>query len=433
MKRIPKVLIAALAIELGFFLFELGGQLFGSPEWILSPRWRLGESGADLASLVLFAVGYLAFARGLTGGRRTGALVSVAGSFVALGLTATWLVFEAIQLDYEKMKPIFAVTEYLWAAVPLLIACGLAAAAGRERLRITIPLVVATVCVHPPPLLANVLWGWISSEHGRYLYEVLGLAGLGIRIALIALASHDRTEVPDVQRASRGLERAARAIWLRLIAAVVLTGLTLLAAMGGAGMLGALKLALISSAIINIVAMVQLAIGAIGAAVAEAPDLPRLPLFVGGALSLWTAGALLAQLPYIYRAMYGSGSDEFGFGHDAQDFLMAFSVVIPVVAAFAMVAIGLAISSFANRRAAPGLQHQASGAVPGFIGLMIASIAITSWLLQSADSQGTFILFSLAAVVAGIWGWVLMARLYSAGASEMVLEPGLPTARLENG
>jgi len=233
------------------------------------------------------------------------------------------------------------------------------------------------------------------------------------------------------ETATAGLRTIASALWLRVIAACGVAGLTLLLMLGkpGEGAVGVLKLAMISGAVINAISVAMMTRGALAASRSGIADLPRTPLVLAAAAAVWCLGVALSQLPHMYRMLYGD-HDEYGSGHDSQDYVQALALTVPLVATGAVAAVAAAIGGFASRRGLEQLRSEAQGKGAGFVALMLGSIAVQAWLLPKADSLGSFAFLTLCAAACGLFATVLMARLCTLAADSLHATPGLPSAKV---
>lgn len=420
------------ALTLGFAIgFVMMGMrivfVHVQPETWRAVRFNLISEGTTVASLALCLLGALELARRMTGRAAQGIKLAALG--FAGGLAAD-VSYTAIQLvdEFWKHQWISTTFAYSFFTAWLLVAIGLGVAHWEKRRDIAGAVVLVSLLAWPPPFLAKTLYGWLPAGKTAWTFEMVLLA-FRLVVLLAAFAALERTAATsDPPLAARGLRTAAKALWLRVIAAVGLVLLTLLMIGGGGsrGSVDVLKLAMIVAAIINIVALAQVGFGAARAARAGVAGLGRWPLVVGGAATLWAAGVTLAQFPWLYKMLYKG--DEGLFGRDARELAQALSVTMPLVVTAGIAAIAFAIGGLAVRRGNEELRGHVQGKGTGFVALTLVSVAIQSWMLPKAGSLGAFAMLSLLAASAGLVATVMMAKLLGLAADALESEPGLPSA-----
>jgi hypothetical protein len=427
MKKLPPTLLLALAVEIiatsTFVVWRVTHSLL-TDIVSLSMAWE----GASLVTYVLAIAGLLEMARRTTGRESLGLRISAAGFGVGIVIMGFWqaVVFVQPQWDGSTFQLLSQWGVFAANAAPL---AGLIIATSlRHR---TAALVGAGVLVvaAPVPPLARIIYGWITSWQTSIVVEHSLHAGVVVTMLVLAarVAGGDAPRDPDA--ATLGLRTIGTAIWLRIIGALTLAGLTVMLLLGRAsdGSAGILKLATMSYAVVGIIAMIMLARGALGAVRSGIADLPRAPFVASAAGTLWCLGIALYKLPYEYRALYGS-HDAYGLATHTEDVPQALSVAMPLVSLAAIAIVATAISGFAARRGLDQLRAEAQGKGTAFVVLMLVSIAVQSWLLPDAGSLGSFAMFTLAAAVAALVATVQMARLCTLAADSLHAEPPLPKA-----
>lgn len=415
-RAIPPALMLAFALDLGFLVVRLVFTSSGA-------RWALAEDGVALAVNALAMFGLIDLARRLSGREGQGLRIAMAGFAGKLAL----VMVGGLVLNFTSWssETIFTVDGYLWFAAKLAVPIGLAIAAWKRAPVLVAVAVVARLADDLPPPLARAFYGWLDlGVQGWFVLDsVLRAVGIVLAIAVVATVARG-APTSEPARAVAGLRRSASALKLRVIAAVVMTGLTLLVIAGksGEGAVSMLKLAMMAGAVINIVAMVLLALGTVEAARSGLGDLPRWPLLLSSVLAMWCVGVLLAQLPYLYRMLYAGDRED--------DYAQAWSVGLPLIATAGIALIAVAVSGLASRRGDDELRAEASGKGAGFVLLMLVSVAIQTWWLPKADSLGVFVGMTLCAAVAGLYATLILAKLCDLAAVAVDREPGLPTAKL---
>lgn len=432
MKKLPPTLLIALAIEV-VWIFTFGMRALFTDPRDYSIALNLASSGMFVVIYVLGIAGFLELAGRTTGRTRIGLRVVAAGFALGLADMGFWIVFSYVQ-PHWSIEKIGLVQQWSWFVLNLLPVLGLVIATfDRDRRAAVIGLVVLLIA-DPLPPLAQPMYGWLGDswkamiglENGLRLVEVILMFVLARLVA-------DGEPVRARDIASSGLRTIASALWLRVIAAVGVSGLTLMLMLGssGEGSMGVLKLAMLSGAVINAISVAMMVRGALAASRGGVVDLPRTPLVLAAGGALWCLGVALHQLPFTYRMLYGDHDDfSFSGSHDTQDYAQALALTMPLVATGAIAAVAAGIAGFAGRRGLEQLRDEAQGKGAGFVGLMLASIAIQAWLLPKADTRASFAMMTIGAAVLALWATVLMARLCALAADSLHAEPGLPTATL---
>jgi hypothetical protein len=431
MKKLPPTLLVALAIEVVSILVFGIREMLASPEsWSISIN--LASTGLAVTTYVLGIAGFLELAGRTTGRTRAGLQLAVAGFGLGLANMVFWHVFVYLQPHWDPAT-IGRVQQWGWFAVNLVPVLGVVLASWDRDRRAAVLGLVALLIADPLPPLAQPLYGWIGHswkamvglENGLRLVEVIVLFVLACKVA-----QGEPARAPDT--ASEGLRTIASALWLRVIAAVSVAGLTMMLMLGapGEGSFGILKLAMLAGAAINAISMLMMTRGALAASSGGVADLPRTPLAIAAAGAVWCLGVALYQLPYLYRMLYGN-HDDYSFGsHDTQGYVQALALTAPLVATGAFAVVAIAISGFAARRGLEQLRAEAQGKGAGFVGLMLASVGIQAWLLPKADGLGTFAAMTVGAALCALSSTVMMARLCALAADSLHAEPGLPPAKV---
>jgi hypothetical protein len=131
----------------------------------------------------------------------------------------------------------------------------------------------------------------------------------------------------------------------------------------------------------------------------------------------------------MFRMLYGN-RDSYAYGGDTPEILQALTIAGPLVAIGAIAVIATSIGGFAARRGLDQLRAEAQGKGAAFVGLMLANVALQSWLLPKADSLGSFVGMTFASAAFALWATVQMARLCTLAADSLHAEPPLPKATL---
>ena len=396
-------------------------------DFVRSARFTLVTEGTTFALFVLAILGTLDLARRLAGRERLGVRIAT------VGLAAAFVVdigfgLVSFMSDPWKHRSLYTVLSHgyfvAWFSVPV----GLAVAAWHRR-AVALALPIVSFLAVPPPLLGETLYGWLDLSRKSGWFFDMSLRAVNLAVIVVGFIVVARGAIATSRPlAAHGLRSAAKALWLRVIAAVGLALLTLvvIAGKGGTGSLEVLRLAMVTAAVINILALVQFGLGATRAARAEVSELGRWPLLAAGGTALWGAGVMLAQLPYVYKALYQAGDS---FMRDMHaEYMQSLAIALPVLVTVGIGLLAIAINGLAARNGNENLRAEAQGKGIGFVMLMLVSLAIQLWMLPKAGSLGAFTLLTLLAAGASLAATVLMAKLCGLGAEELEREPGLPTA-----
>jgi hypothetical protein len=428
-RAIPPALLLALATTMMFSIVRTVFFLTSPLEDWYSPRFILVGEGTGFAWVVLALVGSYELARRETGRAAKGMLLATSALAMAVALDVTWGLaqFSTMSAGNTTLHHVYDWLMWLsWTAVPIGFALAVPA---RHRWLAIVAVAVSSCAFLPPPMrhLPGKLLGF--ERTGMVLLDlVLRLARVGAWLALLLVAARGTTAV-DRHAAARGFRLAGRALWLRVIAALamVCVMLTMLGSRGGGG--GGLKLAMLGQGVVSVIALAMLGWGALRAARAGVTELGRWTLVLGGGAALWVAGVALAQLPAIYRMFEGDSWSR----HDATVWVEALAVASPLAVILAVALVASAVSGYAARRGDPDLQGTATGHSLGFVALMLAALALQTWMLPAARSAGSVVALLLFAAIASLWATVMMARLFDRAATVLEDDPALPTASVVSG
>jgi hypothetical protein len=430
-RALPPALLLAFA---GWFALTAARVIWwlGASEPWRSVRLTLALDAGVFACEVLALYGSFELARRL-GGRAAIGIRIAAWAFV--GVLAMDGVYTAASFAerFWEHETLLQVMQYAYYAAWLAVVIGVCVACGRARRLLGIAIVIVSVLTWPPPFLQKTMYGWLpGGKTGLALDGILH----GVRYALLlaGFAAVARgTAVMNPGMAATGLRLAARSLWLRLLAAVIVPLITLMMIAGksGRGGLELLRVATLAALVINIIAFTQFGIGALRAARGSVVELGRWRLALGAAASLWAGGVVLAQTPWVYKSLYKPDSLVFSRA-ELQVYSEAFSVAMPIVYIAGMGLIIIAILGLAARRGNAELSGHAQSKGAAFVTLSLVALAITAWMLPGAmrksSSLGSPVMLILLALGSAVVALVMLARLLNLGAGELEREPGLPTA-----
>jgi hypothetical protein len=412
MKKLPPTLLAALGLDI--LVTAVGALLTLVHSMDSSVRVQLAFNGVDIVTYVLGIAGFVELARRRTGIERTGLHITIGAFALGIATMVFWQIVTFVQPHWSDHTWTL-LSRWGYLPISFLPTFGLVIASSRRNRRGAAAAFVLLLVAAPIPPVAQKLYGWIGGWRAMVTVEDVMHISLAVAMLLLSTLLSDGEPARNPEEATSGLRTIASALWLRVIAAVTVTGLTLMLMMGsaGEGSVGILKLAMFSGAIVNAISFVMLAYGALAAVRSAVPDLPRWPVVAAAAGATWCLGVVAYQLPYTYRLLYGS--HDYGFASGPQEYVQALSLAVPLVATGAIAVIAAAIGGFAGRRGLEQLRADAQAKGAGFVGLMLASIAIEAWLLPKADA---------------LWATVLMARLCATAAESLNADPPLPTAKV---
>jgi hypothetical protein len=432
-RAVPPALLVGLALPVLWALARIALYLNNSEMTRNYQKVILVGEGVGFATSFLLLAGTLELARRMTGRARTGLNVAVAG--VALAFAADVLAglvqFAPKPWDHRWVWQVY---DYVGASSWLLFAVGLLIALPAARRVLGFIAVAVTFLTWPIEPLREPLFGWmdLGQKSSMYFDSVMRLVRYAMFIAVAIAASTGTSTTTDAYAAGSGLRLAAKALWLRVIAAVsvVLFTLMMVASRGSGGM-ELFKLVMMGQGLLGVIALTMFGGGAVRAARASVPGLSGYTLVVGGAGSLWAAGVSLAQLPYLYKMLYRSSEDSYSRS-ESMEWAQALATAMPIVVVVGVALLATAISGYAARRGKEDLRTSAQGNGIGFVALMLVAVAIQTWMLPKASSVGNYAMLALLAAGAGLWGTVLMAKLLARGADTIEEEPGLPPASIVN-
>ncbi|HET9988664.1 MAG TPA: hypothetical protein VFQ65_09085 [Kofleriaceae bacterium] len=377
----------------------------------IAPRFWLFRAGLGYVAIGFAIYGALELAGLLRGRAALGAKLAAAGwaSSIVINLVGSVL---AMTGSWEDQ--IGRTMQWIWWVAMLAIGCGLALAALRRPFAAIAGALVWLVIERPPVFDA---WMWrqlVDHPDARLAIFVAQLVLKGaVVLGLAAVAAGgvpDGFVIRDPQRIRWGHTKIANALWLRVIAISALPLVTLVVMGSHDGKrLEALGYAMIAAGFVNVLSFLGFGLGALDAARANHPDLRRTPFFLGAAGSLWCAGVTLYQLPELYQVMFG---DRSGFlAERGQDMVSAFVIVLPLVAAAAIVMWTIGAGGFALHRERLDLSERAQRTALWFVVLTAASVAVSQWLLPEARSDGSSFLLLVLALVCGVVAIVNAASL----------------------
>jgi hypothetical protein len=427
MKKLPPTLLVALAIDLVVIATSLA-MMIGHSSYGGSLRFELALDGADVVSYVLGIAGFVELSRRNTGLAATGLRIAIGAYVLGLAMTVFWQACTFFQPHWSE-HTWQVVTSWAFFATSFLPTLGLVIATSQRHRRAAVAGAVVLIVAAPVPPLARLLYGWITGWKASITVQDALHVALTVAILLLSALLADGEPTREPRSAAYGLRTIGSALWLRVIAAVTVAGLTLMLMMGHAGedAFAILKLAMFSGAIVNALSLVMLTWGALAVMRSGIGDLARWPIVAVAAGATWCLGVAAFQLPYTYRMLYGSD----GFGASgAQEHVQALAVAVPLVATGTIAAIAIAIAGFAARRGLEKLRSEAQSKGTAFVVLMLVTVGLQVGMLPKADTLGSFAALTIICAVCSLWATVVIARLCTAAAEAANADPGLPTAKI---
>ena len=428
-KRLPLALVIGLVIQAAFDTARLIHYLhISEASW---ETWSLFEEGFDFASTALITVGLFELARGLRDRAQLGARIAAWGQVAMLAMLALWLGLMAWgNAGHEwggTVKFIELASRYVSSLAFLVTAIGLWMATRNRALGIA---GVAIALIGTPVPVVGELIGNMLSLDGM-LGMIVSMAPYAliscVWLAQIAVAARDVELPPASVPASLAFTRAARALWLRVIAACTLGGLTFFAALsGGIGMVDLLKGVTLLAPLVDAIALVLFARAALQLGRAGiAPWRTTL----AATFALFSTGALAQRLPTTYALLYGD--------HDHSDLargssLMIYSITVPLAAGTAIALMLLAVGQLARERNAEDVRENIAVRTGVFVVLTLGSLFVATYgVSHLPPSPGLVIFILLALVCASFYTLVLAAKICGQGAELVERDPiGLPSATL---
>jgi hypothetical protein len=428
MRKLPPVYPIAFATWLVSLVVTFVQSFQGFEQ--RSDRMGLVGIGAHFAGNALLVAGAFELSRRVAGRARQALRVAgwVSLAFILAAMVMRWTA--AFLRGEHSLSTFYEVWGNIAAALEVATVIALAVAAWSQRSLAIGGLAVCVVAI-AANRIAGPLSNWLDWGRGGFyrVYALASLVDLAGTSALVLGAARTAAAVsPEPPRATRGLSRVAGALYMRVVAMCVGTGLTVLFVVGmshrGDSVESFLKLGVFSGAAVALLSQAWLSIGVIDAASAAVGELAPWSLGIAAALALWCTGVMNFQLPEMYATLYGK------YGSFGGDMAQALATALPLVATVSLAIVAATIGAFATRRSLEELRVHASGKGIGFVVLTLVGIAITGWGIPKAESLSSFVVMSLGAIGAMLAASLLMARLCKLAASAVDSEPGLPTAKI---
>jgi hypothetical protein len=411
---------------------ELGPQI---------ARWSLLDIGFDAAVASLILVGGIELVRRSAGTARTGAKIIVGAAIALLVLKC---VQQAINTFYiplhddmsiDTRRSIWEWTSRCYATTWLAIASGIAVTCWhRAPLRpFAIGLVVAMLLAVPYDFYAKYLYELLDSDGGRSIVPTIVFGALGLTTAALSavllcrLRAPAETE-PGWDRAARGLDRTASALYARLW--IALSGallVVMLFSSRGSGGESMAKLWLVGIPLANAIAGLVLVTGVFGAAGLAVAGAPRKALVASGAAMAFTLMVSSLQVALLVFVVVKENRDL----DNAEDTVQALPVLLPIVGGIALVLLGIGLSRLARLVGSPELQRRATGAITAVVISQLV-VSIAPWVMQKSPptSPGSMIFALLVIAGAAIVALLVLARTCRELATALRMRYELPVAQV---
>jgi len=425
---ILKVLIpAAYALDVVLFREHAGTASFA--RWV---GFELTVRGWYFVAHVLLMFGALELSHLLVGRAARGAKLAAIAASILLAAEIAMAVWE---LDPDGSRStVAAYIRWGWFAVAAIAGIGFAFAACKRPVVAMLVGVACMVLLRPP-----VLSTWLDRTFADSLPTLeLVISGIDLAAALV-LGGLALVAVADLrsgfliampQRAREGLGWIARSLWLRLAGVLVIPLVMLmLSSHGHEDPRSMMAKAAVVASFISIVSFTVFGLGALDVARSQHAEVRRWPFLIAAIASLWSAGVMLAQVAEAYRAATAPRSEYFESPTNA--FATSLTVVVPLVAIAASIAIALAISGFAKRRGNVELATRAQSSAILVGTLQLGALVVANMLMPAAPTKAALGMVILGGVVAGIVVLANVARLASDG--RMLVDeppPVIPVAQV---
>ena len=427
-RNTPPILLTAFALDLVFTAAHVVSRLVqsGERDYLAVDRWDMASTGMWAAFVVMFCIGMFDLASRLTGGAAIAARVASL-AYGAMFATSTLLNVLSVLELLPHGEMIWKVEQYTYWGLGTCVAIALAfAASKRSRAAAVVGFALSMVARMPgflgEPLFQALDLGPRATE---IVYTVLGILHT-IAYLVLVIAATDGVEVPRRELATRGFGLAASSLTLRVIAAAAGVVLVVMAVSSrGEGGASLIRFGMIGGLLVNLISFAMFGLGALRAARSALDGIARYTAAVAGAASLWCAGVMLEQLPQFYQVLYHQGH-----GSSGAERLQALSIAQPLVATLAGALLAAVISGFARARNDEPLTTRAGAAGVGYVLLMLASVGVTSFLLETARSQGMLLGMMLLAAGCGLAAQVMLAKVCRSASASIDVDPGLPGARI---
>lgn len=424
---VPPPLVLGLLLHIGFALLQLLAGLAGAR--VFEGIWDLLGWGFQASASVLIAVGAFQLARRVSEPARFGARLVGVAHIAAIGMLGFWLLI-SIALEHDQaIFDAFTLGRYLTSFVALGAAVGFGLVSNGVGLQLGLP-VLAFIGV-PMPFMTRWLFHDVGSLDAAYIFEFVPaviLAALSLAAVMSRRGEIAPAPVTTSSEAAFGL--AARALWLRVLAACSLVGLTLIATIGGGerGMTDSFKLVSFLAPLLDAGALAVFA--AAGLRLARGDRAPWLAS-ASAAATLIACGSLLCYVPRMYDLLYGHQ----GFADDEAAYAAsAFGQLVPLIAATGVTLLLAAVVRLARLRQRDRLRTYVARSSALYVGLMLGALVLMHYGAATPSRAGITLVAMVALAAMTLGALSIAARAFGRGVELLANEPiRLPEATLLKG
>ncbi|MFT3697302.1 MAG: hypothetical protein QM831_29435 [Kofleriaceae bacterium] len=413
-KRTPHALVWGAAAMIVVAILRLAENAM---QFMSFSRWVTLDAGMALVATGLFAIGLFQYARGSSGSRAFGAKLAGGAQVAIIVLRPVVLAAKVVATSTDSYEKIANASGYAFAMCVLATAIGMLIATNIQVGGAV--AIVAAIFANPIPELHRAIGGALelSRQHEAVFWSIpmLVLAFTYLTMVLRAPCEFDPPDDPP----SRALRSAASSMWLRLVAAFVLLGISLLSALSrGDGLVDVTKLVNIVMPLVDTVGMVMLAV-----AMSRLAHLEKLGT-LAAAGALFVAGATLYRTPIVYAQLFGSGSIMV-----TKDSLQFNLWTVPLVGCGAVV-FAMNVAAELVRDRDPALAEQMRFRTVLFGAITLGVLAALQWGLFQAHSIGAALMIMLLGVTGSVWSLTIAAKAFGDASEAVEREAPLPVAKL---
>lgn len=371
-------------------------------------------------------------------------LVTIA--LVLLGLVVARTVGN-VYVRHIATRPTWTADWYLWGtrlscAAWFMVAIALVAAMARRRQSalvavVAVALVLSSLMAYP----TNLLYQWMHFEGANdgwvntFIDALTTLTHATSIFAAVYLIADGAPAAPaDPHRAAQGIARVGTALVARIVIAMGLAALTLLAF--GLRSPGFLKLTLWAVPIAVLAATIAMVAGMVRAGGPSEPDAPRLRFTAAGALTLAATMMTAVQAIAIYRLtvdrMRGDDRLDSYARHSLETTATALPYFVPVLALVGLLCFIAGLASLKRRHGGVLGSAEPSAAAAMLVIFTAAAFGVQQWMAREPREVGTYLMLTIVTTVASIVAQLAVARLCDKISDGLMYQTsaGLPAARV---
>jgi hypothetical protein len=380
-------------------------------------RWQLLEAGTFVAQTLLVSCGLLELARRHTGPARV-------LTRLAAGLLLVTLAWSLVTLAITIVQPSDLLGFYKWfgrGIGVLALAGAIVLTIGADAWRRVPVAATGLLLLHVTSYWVPGVSDWINDLLGQDLvlqrvYALVreGLGSTALLFVAASLAAGGRDLAPDRRAAVGGFRLAYGALVFRVVAAIVLAMIAVVARSADAR-----KLLVMGAPLVSIGTLLVFTLGLQSLAGSRLLGLPRIRLHVASAILLTWIGIQLYQLPGFYGSL--------GEDHIRTEDLALFSILGPLAVTLALALVGSAVSAYASSAGAPGLASTATMRTGACVVLSLVAVGIPTLPATALPSP---IILAVVIAIAGVVAVAVFAGIFRQAAAQVEAGPGLPAARV---